>query len=88
MLNYTVLSKKPEHFRNFSGLTLQEFNTLKQQITEKYPAYEQQRPQRPNRKRNISAGHPYKLNLTNRLLTLLIYYHLYTSSTRLLLQIQ
>jgi len=28
VLNYAVLSKKPEHFRNFSGLTLQEFDTI------------------------------------------------------------
>jgi hypothetical protein len=58
MLNYAVLSKKPEHFRNFSGLTLQEFNTLNQQITQKYPTYEQKRLQKTNRKRNIGAGHP------------------------------
>ena len=83
MLNYTVLSKKPEHFRNFSGLTLQEFNTLNQTINEKYPVHEQKRLQRPNRKRNIGAGHPFKQSLTDRLLMLLIYYHLYTSSTLL-----
>jgi hypothetical protein len=76
-----VLSKKPEHFRNFSGLTIEEFNTLNQTITEKHPAYEQNRPQRPNRKRNTGAGHPYKQTLTNRHLMLLTYYHPYTSST-------
>jgi hypothetical protein len=83
MLNYTTLSKKPEHFKNFTGLTIEEFNTLNQQITQKYPTYEQKRLQRQNRKRNIGAGHPYKLNLTNRLLMLLTYYRLYTSSTLL-----
>ncbi|MDR1992065.1 MAG: transposase family protein, partial [Nitrososphaerota archaeon] len=83
MLNYAVLSKKPEHFRNFSGITTEEFNTLNQQITQKYPTYEQKRLQRQNRKRNIGAGHPFKQTLTDRLLMLLIYYHLYTSSTLL-----
>jgi hypothetical protein len=83
MLNYIVLSKKPEHFRNFSGLTIKEFSTLNQTINEKHPAYEQNRPQRPNRKRNISAGHPYKQTLTDLLLMLLTYYHPYTSSTLL-----
>jgi hypothetical protein len=78
-----VLSKKPEHFRNFSGLTIDEFNTLNQTINEKHPTYEQKRLQRPNRKRNIGAGHPFKQTLTDRLLMLLIYYHLYTSSTLL-----
>ncbi|MDR2699870.1 MAG: transposase family protein [Nitrososphaerota archaeon] len=31
----------------------------------------------------MEAGHPFTLNLTNRLLMLLIYYHLYTPSTLL-----
>jgi len=43
VLNYTVLSKNPEHFRNFTGLKLEEFNTLNQQVTEKYSDYEQKR---------------------------------------------
>ena len=32
MLNYDVLSKNPLHFRNFSGLELQEFDNLNQKI--------------------------------------------------------
>lgn len=83
MLNYTVLSRNPSHFRNFSGLELQEFNTLNQKITENYNSYEQKRLQRENRKRAIGAGHPFNQSLTDRLLMLLIYYHIYTSSTLL-----
>lgn len=83
MLNYGALSKKPSYFRNFSGLEIQEFDNLNQMIKEKYDAYEQQRLQREDRKRAIGAGHPYGLSLTDRLLMLLLYYHLYTSSTLL-----
>lgn len=83
MLNYSALSKKPSHFRNFSGLEIQEFDNLNQMIKEKYVAYEQKRLQREDRKRAIGAGHPYVLSLTDRLLMLLLYYHLYTSSTLL-----
>lgn len=83
MLNYSGLSKKPSHFRNFSGLEIQEFDNLNQTIKEKYGAYEQKRLQREDRKRAIGAGHPYVLPLTDRLLMLLLYYHLYTSSTLL-----
>jgi len=83
VLNYAVLSKKPEHFRNFSGLTLQEFDTINQVLNEKYVTHEQKRLTRTNRKRNIGAGHPFTLNLTDRLLMLLIYYKPYTSSTLL-----
>ena len=83
MLNYSVLSKNPAHFRNFSGLELQEFDTLNLKIKEKYHAYEQKRLAREDRKRAIGAGHPFNQSLTDRLLMLLIYYHMYTSSTLL-----
>ncbi len=83
MLNYKALSKNPLHFRNFSGLELQEFDTLNQKIKDKYPAFEQKRLQREDRKRAIGAGHPFNLSLTDRLLILLLYYHMYTSSTLL-----
>src|SRR3990170_701364 len=81
MLNYGVLSKKPSVFRCFSGLEVQEFDALNSKIKEKYSAYEQKRLYRKNRKRQIGAGHPFKLSLTDRLLMLLVYYHLYVSST-------
>ena len=83
MLNYSVLSKNPAHFRNFSGLEVSEFNILNLQIKDKYPAYEQKRLQRKDRKRKVGAGHPFTLSLTDRLLMLLIYYHMYPSSTLL-----
>jgi len=38
---------------------------------------------RRGRKRAFGAGHPFKLCLTDRLLMLLIYYHMYPSSTLL-----
>jgi hypothetical protein len=83
MLNYSVLSKNPSHFRNFSGLQLQEFDTLNSKIQEQYPAYEQKRLAREDRKRAVGAGHPFTLSLKDRLLMLLLYYHLYPSSTLL-----
>lgn len=83
MLNYGVLSKNPLHFRNFSGLQLQEFETLNLKIEEKYPAYEQKRLAREDRKRAVGAGHPFTLPLKDRLLMLLLYYHMYPSSTLL-----
>jgi len=71
------------HFRNFSGLELQEFDTLNLKIKEKYDAYEQKRLAREDRKRAVGAGHPFNLPLTDRLLMLLLYYHMYTSSSLL-----
>src|SRR5450759_4807038 len=83
MLNYNVLSKKPTHFRNFSGVELTEFNTLNLKIKEKYATHEEKRLARVDRKRAVGAGHPFKLSLTDRLLMLLVYYHMYPSSTLL-----
>jgi hypothetical protein len=83
MLNYSILSKKPAYFRNFSGVELDEFNTINQKIKEKYTAYEEKRLTRRDRKRAVGAGHPFKLSLTDRLLMLLLYYHMYPSSTLL-----
>ena len=74
MLNYSILSKKPAQFRNFSGVELDEFNNLNLQVKEKYTAYEEKRLTRNNRKRAVGAGHPFKLSLTDRLLMLLVYY--------------
>ncbi|HDQ05960.1 MAG TPA: hypothetical protein ENN36_04465 [Candidatus Bathyarchaeota archaeon] len=81
MLNYDVLSKKPSVFRYFSGLELHEFDALYLKIEERYTDFEQKRLSRADRKRNVGAGHPFKLSLTDRLLMLLVYYHLYVSST-------
>lgn len=81
MFNYDVLTKKPSHFRNFSGLEVSEFDALNSKIREKYDAYEQQRLARDGRRRAVGAGHPFKLSLKNRLLMLLVYYHMYVSST-------
>jgi hypothetical protein len=83
MLNYGVLSKKPAIFKNFTGLEVAEFDALISKIEEQYNAYEQKRLAREDRKRGIGAGHPFKLSLTDRLLMLLMYYHLYPSSTLL-----
>jgi DDE superfamily endonuclease/Helix-turn-helix of DDE superfamily endonuclease len=83
MLNYSILSKKPAYFRNFSGVELDEFNNLNLKIKEKYDAYEKKRLSREHRKRAFGAGHPFKLSLTDRLLMLLVYYHMYPSSTLL-----
>lgn len=81
MLNYDLLSKKPSNFKNFTGIEVPEFETLNLKIHEKYDAFEEKRLAREDRKRNVGAGHPFKHSLTDRLLMLLLYYHMYPSST-------
>jgi hypothetical protein len=68
MLNYSILSKKPTHFRNFSGIELTEFNTLNLKIKKKYTAYEEKRLTRTDRKKS-SRRRPPLQTFSNRPLT-------------------
>jgi hypothetical protein len=65
MLNYALLSKKPSIFRNFTDLEVAEFEDLNSQIKIKHAAFEQKQLSRENRKREIGAGHPFKLSVTD-----------------------
>lgn len=83
LLNYERLSRKPSIFKSFTSLEVSEFDKLYAKINEAFPAYEQKRLYRADRKRKVGAGHPFKLRLKNRLLMFLMYYRLYVTSTLL-----
>jgi hypothetical protein len=83
MLNYDKLYRKPAIFRSFTGLKVPEFDALYTKIDEKYPEYEEKRLYREDRQRAVGAGHPFSLDLRERLLMLLIYHRLYVTSTLL-----
>jgi hypothetical protein len=77
MMTYSKLSKKPNLFRAFTGLRIEEFDQLYKTIESKYEEYENERLDRPDRKRAIGQGRKFKLELLNRLIMLLVYYRLY-----------
>ena len=84
LLSYDTLSKKPLLFKSFTGLTVQEFdNIYNKQITKKYTKYEIKRLSQRKRieKENIGAGRPFKLDVKDRFLMLLVYYRLYITYT-------
>ena len=81
MLSYEALSKKASIFKTFTGLEVDEFEALHSKLEAVNPSFEEKRLQRGDRKRKAGAGHPFKLNLKNRFLMLLLYYRLYVSST-------
>ena len=83
MLSYTKLSRNPSIFRSFTGLEVDEFDSLHSKVDEVHPSFEERRLSRKDRKREVGAGHPFKLSLRDRLLMLLIYYRLYVTSTLL-----
>jgi hypothetical protein len=52
------------------------------EITKEYHKYENKRlSKRKNRKRDIGAGRPFKLDVKDRFLMLLVYYRLYITYT-------
>jgi hypothetical protein len=82
LLSYYRLSKKPLLFKSFTGFTVQEFDDIYEEIAKKYDKHEMQRlSKRKNRKRSIGAGRPFKLDIKDRFLMLLVYNRLYITYT-------
>ncbi len=83
MLSYDLLSKKPLLFKSFTGITMQEFDDIyNKEITKRYVKHELKRlSKRKDRKRDVGAGRPFKLDVKNRFLILLVYYRLYITYT-------
>ena len=85
MLSYERLSKKPLLFKSFTGLTVQEFDDIyNKKIAKRYEKHEIKRlsyKRKENRERKIGAGRHFKLNLKDRFVMLLVYYHLYITYT-------
>jgi len=79
LLSYDRLSRKPILFKSFTGLSVQEFDDIyNKEITKRYTKYELQRLfKRKGRKRDMGAGRPFKLDVKDRFLMLLVYYRLY-----------
>ena len=79
MFSYDRLSRKPILFKSFTGLPVQQFDDIYyNQITKKYTKHEIKRLSKgKERKRDIGAGRPFKLDLRDRFVMLLVYYRLY-----------
>jgi len=85
--SYDRLSKKPLLFKSFTGLTVQEFDSIyNKKISKRYSKYELHRlsfiKRKADRKRKAGAvGRSFKLDVRNRSLMLLVYYRLYITYT-------
>lgn len=80
-MDYAHLSKRPQIFRSFTGLEVQEFDAIYREIESKYPSFEAKRLSKRKRERAVGAGRHFKLSLKNRFLMLLVYYRLYPTYT-------
>lgn len=79
MLTVARLRRKPHYFRNFTGLTPAQFDTLLAALEPHYHEREQARKARAARQRAIGAGAPFHLALPERLLMVLLYLRLYVT---------
>ncbi len=71
-------------FRSFTGLKIKEFdNIYDKEIAKRYEEYEIKRlsTESKDRERKYGAGRPFKLDIKNRFLILLVYYRLYITYT-------
>src|SRR6476620_9913742 len=77
LLSYKRLSRKPILFESFTCLSVQEFDDIyNKEITKRYHDYEIKRlSKRKDRKRDSGAGRPFKLDVKDRSIMLLVYYH-------------
>ncbi len=79
------LSKKPLLFKSFTGFTVQEFDDIyNKKIVKRYNKHEIQRlslKEKMLEKEKQVAGRPFKLDVKDRFLMLLVYYRLYITYT-------
>ncbi|MDQ6763960.1 MAG: transposase, partial [Bacteroidota bacterium] len=84
MLSHDRLSKKPLLFKSFTGLSVQEFDDIyDKEIAKRYEKHELKRLscKRKNRERSTGAGRPFKRDVKDRFLMILVYYRLYITYT-------
>lgn len=83
MVSYFGLRRNPRAFQRLTGVTVEEFEQLYQDFEPAWVAAEEQRLQRPERKRAIGAGNAYKLDPQNQLLMVLVWLRLYLTTATL-----
>lgn len=76
---YTRLSHNPSQFLKVTGLDINRFNQLYEQISPLVEAFEFNRKNRPDRTRKVGGGTQYSLHLKDRLLMVLMYYRVYST---------
>jgi len=80
MLTYAKLSKTPAKFQRFTGLSVEEFDQLAEEVEEIWKAAERKRLMSRTRQRVVGGGGQYKLkSFQEKLLVSLMYYRLYVT---------
>jgi hypothetical protein len=77
MITVARLRRKPHQFRAFTGVTIAEFDQLLQEVLPAYQADQHYRRSRGGNAPLTRGGHPFQLELPERLLMGLMYLRLY-----------
>jgi hypothetical protein len=77
IMRYEYLSQHPNVFQKCTGLTVALFDQLVEDVLPLYLEAETRRLSRPERKRDIGAGHPFELDARDHLLLTVIWLRLY-----------
>lgn len=83
MITYKKLKRKPLAFRSLTGMSISEFDALYRKLIPVWARSERERLSRPDRKRAVGGGHPYRLRLKERLLMTAVWLRLYLSTEAL-----
>lgn len=77
ILRYETLSQNPKVFQSMTGLRVKEFDDLFEAVEPMYQAAEEQRLSRPDRQREIGAGHPFGLADRDHILLTVVWLRMY-----------
>ena len=77
MTIYNKLSRRPQAFRSLTGLSVEEFNALYEEVADKIDTYNESQLNQRERERNIGAGGQYQHDAGNRLLMAMIWLRIY-----------
>ena len=77
MTIYDKLRRRPAAFRNLTGLSVEEFDTLYEELADKIDRYDESRLNRKDRERAIGGGGQYQHDARNRLLMAMIWLRVY-----------
>jgi hypothetical protein len=77
MTIYDKLRRRPAAFRNLTGLSVEEFEALYDELADKIDSYDESRLNHRARKRAVGAGGQYQHDARNRLLMAMIWLRIY-----------
>lgn len=80
MLSYYSLRRNERAFKQFTGITVSEFDALYVDFEAAWVIAEQKRLERPGRQRAIGGGNTYSLELEDQLLMVMVWLRLYLTT--------